>query len=219
LRLRLLRRRRSRRFVLRLSAIPHGASVENVAKPGLDKLMTLKVNVSSRREARQTESHPRVRSGNCTLVQVESAGETHRLRFRARATTLAAIHRQEAVMRGPSVESRGESSGKIMRFCAAMAAFLFAGALCQAQDIPLNVTYLCNGEHIYVENCNIRAKYGTAPRNGGVVIPTGMSAYKFTGTPCTTKTPAADEAARNLRSRRSRCSRRCQARVLRRRAP
>src|SRR5580692_2984642 len=25
-----------------------------------------------------------------------------------------------------------------------------------AQDIKLNVTYLCNGERIYVENCNIR---------------------------------------------------------------
>src|SRR5580692_4561901 len=25
-----------------------------------------------------------------------------------------------------------------------------------AQDIKLNVTYLCNGERVYVENCNIR---------------------------------------------------------------
>ena len=25
-----------------------------------------------------------------------------------------------------------------------------------AQDIKLNLTYVCNGEHIYVENCNIR---------------------------------------------------------------
>jgi len=122
-------------------------------------------------------------------------------------------------MRGPSVESRGERSGRILRCRTPIAAFLFAAALCQAQDIPLNATYVCNGEHIYVENCNIRGTYGTAPRNGGVVIPAGMNAYKFTGTPCATKTPAADEVARNLRSRRSRCSRRSQARVLRRRAP
>ena len=30
------------------------------------------------------------------------------------------------------------------------------GALAAAQDIKLNVTYVCNGERMYVESCNIR---------------------------------------------------------------
>jgi len=33
---------------------------------------------------------------------------------------------------------------------------LLLGVCATAQDIKLNVTYVCNGEHIYVENCNIR---------------------------------------------------------------
>src|SRR5580658_10277745 len=30
------------------------------------------------------------------------------------------------------------------------------GVSATAQDIKLNVTYVCNGERVYVENCNIR---------------------------------------------------------------
>jgi hypothetical protein len=33
---------------------------------------------------------------------------------------------------------------------------LFAAALCNAQEITIGVTYVCNGEHIYLEGCNIR---------------------------------------------------------------
>jgi hypothetical protein len=33
---------------------------------------------------------------------------------------------------------------------------LLLGVSASAQDIKLNVTYVCNGEHMYVENCNIR---------------------------------------------------------------
>jgi hypothetical protein len=33
---------------------------------------------------------------------------------------------------------------------------LFAAAICNAQDIIVGVTYICNGEHIYLEGCNIR---------------------------------------------------------------
>jgi len=29
-------------------------------------------------------------------------------------------------------------------------------AVAAAQDVKLNVRYVCNGEHIYVESCNIR---------------------------------------------------------------
>jgi len=33
---------------------------------------------------------------------------------------------------------------------------LCAIALARAQDIPVGVTSICSGEHIYVENCKIR---------------------------------------------------------------
>jgi hypothetical protein len=33
---------------------------------------------------------------------------------------------------------------------------MLLGISAAAQDIRLNVTYVCNGERIYVENCNIR---------------------------------------------------------------
>jgi hypothetical protein len=39
---------------------------------------------------------------------------------------------------------------------AATLLLLFAAALCNAQDIIVGVTYVCNGEHIYLEGCNIR---------------------------------------------------------------
>lgn len=43
------------------------------------------------------------------------------------------------------------------RFASAALAYLaIAPVLAGAQDIHLNVTYICNGEHIYVESCNIR---------------------------------------------------------------
>ncbi|MGB8846226.1 MAG: hypothetical protein WCC73_11140, partial [Terracidiphilus sp.] len=38
----------------------------------------------------------------------------------------------------------------------ALAAAILAGVRADAQDIKLNVTYVCNGERMYVENCNIR---------------------------------------------------------------
>ena len=38
----------------------------------------------------------------------------------------------------------------------ALAAAILAGVRADAQDIKLNVTYLCNGERMYVESCNIR---------------------------------------------------------------
>jgi hypothetical protein len=38
----------------------------------------------------------------------------------------------------------------------ALAAASVAGARAAAQDIKLNVTYVCNGERMYVESCNIR---------------------------------------------------------------
>jgi hypothetical protein len=45
---------------------------------------------------------------------------------------------------------------KIIRLNLALAIAALSGALAAAQDIKLNVTYVCNGEHMYVESCNIR---------------------------------------------------------------
>src|ERR1700676_5287157 len=39
---------------------------------------------------------------------------------------------------------------------------MLLGVSASAQDIKLNVTYVCNGEHMYVENCNIRDLSDTA---------------------------------------------------------
>ncbi len=54
-------------------------------------------------------------------------------------------------------------------------------ATASAQDIKLNVTYVCNGEHIYVENCNIRDTSDTStcmvahpdrPQHNGFMVDT-----------------------------------------------
>jgi hypothetical protein len=37
-----------------------------------------------------------------------------------------------------------------------LAIAILIGVSCSAQDITLNVTYVCNGERIYVESCNMR---------------------------------------------------------------
>jgi hypothetical protein len=43
-----------------------------------------------------------------------------------------------------------------IRLAFALSPFAFAAFLASAQDIKVGVTYVCNGEHIYIENCNIR---------------------------------------------------------------
>ena len=48
------------------------------------------------------------------------------------------------------------------KICVAMLAGVFATAVCGAQEIKLNVTYVCNGEHIWVDSCNIRDLSDTA---------------------------------------------------------
>src|SRR5580692_10013115 len=58
---------------------------------------------------------------------------------------------------GPCVSRRCVNS-----FCISaqfIALLFFAGlsaCMASAQDIPIGVTYVCSGEHIYIENCNIR---------------------------------------------------------------
>jgi hypothetical protein len=72
---------------------------------------------------------------------------------------------------GPySSNCRGESTRKstvfpelsIGKLCVATLLAIFATTLAAAQDIKLNVTYVCNGEHIYVDSCNIRDLSDTA---------------------------------------------------------
>jgi len=45
---------------------------------------------------------------------------------------------------------------RIIVIALALAAAILAGVRADAQDIKLNVTYVCNGERMYVESCNIR---------------------------------------------------------------
>jgi hypothetical protein len=56
----------------------------------------------------------------------------------------------------PRSNHGGESTRLALRICAATLLVLFAAALCDAQDIAIGVTYICDGEHIYLEGCNIR---------------------------------------------------------------
>src|SRR5580698_8915829 len=51
---------------------------------------------------------------------------------------------------------------------------------CAAQDIRLNVTYVCNGERIYVESCNIRDTSDTSTcmvAHPDHLTPSGMNTY------------------------------------------
>jgi hypothetical protein len=43
-----------------------------------------------------------------------------------------------------------------LKICSATLLTLFAAAICNAQEIIVGVTYVCSGEHIYLEGCNIR---------------------------------------------------------------
>ncbi|SPE18584.1 exported hypothetical protein [Candidatus Sulfotelmatomonas gaucii] len=64
----------------------------------------------------------------------------------------------------------------------ALAVTLLASTLAVAQDIKLNVTYLCNGERIYVENCNIRDTSDTSTcmvAHPDHLTPSGMNTYTY----------------------------------------
>ena len=71
-------------------------------------------------------------------------------------------------------------SGKRLSIALALAAV--PCVFVSAQDIPLNVTYICNGEHIYVENCNIRDLSDNANcmvAHPDKLTPTGMNSYTY----------------------------------------
>jgi hypothetical protein len=55
-------------------------------------------------------------------------------------------------------------------------------ALADAQDIPIGVTYICTGEHIYIENCNIRDLSDNANcmvAHPDKLLPNGMNSYTY----------------------------------------
>jgi hypothetical protein len=55
-------------------------------------------------------------------------------------------------------------------------------AVAHAQDIPIGPTYICNGEHIYVESCNIRDLSDTAACMVGhpdKLLANGMNSYTY----------------------------------------
>ena len=70
---------------------------------------------------------------------------------------------------------------KTIRLNLALAlATLPGGLLTAAQDIPNGVTFICNGEHIYIENCNIRDLSDNANcfvAHPDKLTPTGLNSY------------------------------------------
>ncbi len=83
-------------------------------------------------------------------------------------------------MRPSRAKYRSESSRLALRFSIAMLLALFVAALCQAQDIPIGVTYVRHGEHIYIEGCNIRDTSDTSTcmvAHPDHLTPTGLNTY------------------------------------------
>jgi hypothetical protein len=82
----------------------------------------------------------------------------------------------------PSRNDRNEKTSMIWKLCAGIVTCLLAAAVCQAQDIPIGVTYVCSGEHIYVENCNIRDTSDNSTcmvAHPDHLTPTGMNTYTY----------------------------------------
>ena len=64
----------------------------------------------------------------------------------------------------------------------AFLAALFLNISAASQDIPIGVTYICSGEHIYIENCNIRDTSDTSNcmvAHPDHLTPTGLNSYTY----------------------------------------
>jgi len=64
----------------------------------------------------------------------------------------------------------------------ALCAAFVAAVAADAQDIPIGVTYVCSGEHIYIENCNIRDTSDTSNcmvAHPDKLQPNGMNSYTY----------------------------------------
>ena len=82
---------------------------------------------------------------------------------------------------GPCSSSRcGKSVRFTVKLVVGMLLGLWAAALCYAQDIPIGATYVCDGEHIYVEACNMRDTSDTSTRmvaHPDHLTPSGINTY------------------------------------------
>jgi hypothetical protein len=68
------------------------------------------------------------------------------------------------------------------RLLLAALAIVIAPAIASAQDIPIGPTYICSGEHIYVESCNIRDLSDAANcmvAHPDKLLPNGMNSYTY----------------------------------------
>jgi hypothetical protein len=71
---------------------------------------------------------------------------------------------------------------RIMIVGLALAASSVGGVLAAAQDIKLNVTYVCNGERVVIDSCNIRDTSDTSTCMVGhpdTVLPNGLMKYTY----------------------------------------
>ena len=96
-------------------------------------------------------------------------------------------------------------AGAAVRFRPALTLAVFAATtLVAADDIKLNVTYVCSGEHLYVENCNIRDVSDTStcmvahpdkPQHNGFMVYTYETRGKLKSLLPTCQQPTAKEIA------------------------
>jgi len=87
---------------------------------------------------------------------------------------------------GPSYSAGDAESARRLFTLLKLAVALLIGAFVlvstAAQDIPIGVTYVCSGEHIYIENCNIRDLSDNANcmvAHPDKLLPNGMNSYTY----------------------------------------
>jgi hypothetical protein len=80
----------------------------------------------------------------------------------------------------PRSDYGAASTRLALKICVATLLTLFAAAICNAQEIIIGVTYVCSGEHIYLEGCNIRDTSDTSTcmvAHPDHLTPTGINTY------------------------------------------
>ena len=81
-------------------------------------------------------------------------------------------------LRKKAISARLAVGALTITLCAALLMAFSA----EAQDIPIGVTYVCSGEHIYIENCNIRDTSDTSNcmvAHPDKLLPNGMNSYTY----------------------------------------
>jgi hypothetical protein len=80
--------------------------------------------------------------------------------------------------RAPGLKGVGMKITGVLGMAAVLG--LMLGAIASAQDLQLHVTYVCNGERLFIENCNIRDLSDTANCFVGhpdTILSNGMMKY------------------------------------------